>query len=347
MQIIEVNSLPVNEVISDLAEQLNLPYSVNCRDHHLEIVGDVGSGYINAMMLESGLGLIEYNCHFNEDIELRFVKDRVHPLKFLYCTDGQFNHRFSNTDQVHDLKKFQQAIVASMDKNGHIIQFKKNTDIHLYSLEMDREQFMNWDDCTSAIVEHELNGIFGDIDAKKVFYHEGYYSLELAEVFDDIKNFDDNYFLKTIFMISCGYQLLGKQILQYQDDLQSVDNRHLLRQSEVSQVSEAAQYINENISITTTIDDIASKVGLSEGKLQHGFKVLYGNTINGYINDVRIKMSSQLLRSTDFNISEIVYKIGLTSRSYFSKIFKENYGCTPTEYRQKALHNNDEQPSKK
>lgn len=339
MRILEVNSLPVNEVISDLSAQLKLPYSVNCRDHHLEILGDVGTGYINAMMLESGLGIIEYKCNFNEDIELRFVKDRVHPLKFLYCTEGQFNHRFSDNDKLHDLQKFQQAIVASKGYNGHIIQFKKNTDIHLYSLEMNREQFMNWDDCTSTIVEHELNGIFGDIDAKKVFYYEGYYSLELAKVFDDIKHFNDNYFLKTIFMISCGYQLLGKQILQYQDDLQSVDNRHLLRQYEVTQVNEAAHYINENISKTTTIDEIASKVGLSEGKLQHGFKILYGNTINGYINDVRIKMSSQLLRSTDFNISEIVYKVGLTSRSYFSKIFKENFGCTPTEYRQKSLSN--------
>lgn len=339
MRILKVNSLPVNEVISDLSEQLNLPYSVNCRDHQLEIVGDIGKGYINAMMLESGLGIIEYKCNFNEDIELHFVKDKIHPLKFLYCTEGQFYHRFTDNDQLHDLKKFQQAIVASKGYNGHIIQFKKNTDIHLYSLEMNREEFMNWDDCTSAIVEHELNGIFGDIDAKTVFYYEGYYSLELAEVFDEIKNFNDNYFLKTIFMISCGYQLLGKQILQYQDDLQSIDSRHLLRQYEVSQVNEAAQYINENISKTTTIDEIASIVGLSEGKLQHGFKVLYGNTINGYINDVRINISSQLLRSTDFNISEIVYKIGLTSRSYFSKIFKEHFGCTPTEYRQKSLEN--------
>ena len=148
-------------------------------------------------------------------------------------------------------------------------------------------------------------------------------------------------------MISCGYQLLGKQILQYQDDLNSDDNRYLLRQYEVTQVNEAAQYINENISKTTSIDEIASKVGLSEGKLQQGFKILYGNTINGYVNDVRIKMSSQLLRSTDFNISEIVYKVGLTSRSYFSKIFKENFGCTPSEYRQKSLQNNQDKPSEK
>lgn len=346
MRIIEVNSLPVNEVIKDLSEQLKLPYKVICRDHQLEIVGDIGSGYINAMLLESGLGMIEYHCTFNEDIELRFVKDRVHPLKFLYCTEGQFNHRFSDSPEWHDLKKFQQAIVASKGNNGHIIQFKKNMEIQLYSLEMDREQFMSWDTCTSHIVEHELNGIFGDINAKNVFYHEGFYSLDLAKVFEDIKNFDDNYFLKTIFMISSGYQLLGKQILQYQDDLNSLENRHLLRQHEVYRVNEAAQFINENIERASSIDEIVAKVGLSEAKLQQGFKLLYGNTVNGYINDVRIKISSQLLRNTDLNISEIVYKLGLASRSYFSKIFKDNFGCTPTEYRQKSTNSRKDRPSK-
>lgn len=34
------------------------------------------------------------------------------------------------------------------------------------------------------------------------------------------------------------------------------------------------------------------------------------------------------------NISEIVYSIGLTSRSYFSKIFKEKYNCSPKYYQE-------------
>ncbi len=78
---------------------------------------------------------------------------------------------------------------------------------------------MIWDECSSSLVQHELNEIFGDIEAENIFYHEGYYRLELADIFSQIKNYNDNYFLKTSFMINSGYQLLGKQILQYQDDL--------------------------------------------------------------------------------------------------------------------------------
>ena len=199
---------------------------------------------------------------------------------------------------------------------------------------MDRERFMLYDECAGELFKSDLNDVFGDVLAEKSFYHEGFYSLALAEVFEQIKSFDDNYFLRTIFMISCGYQLLGNQILQYQDDLNNEDNRHVLRQYEVSKVREAVQYIQQNIERTSSVNDICNEVGLSETKLQEGFKILYNATVNNYINDVRLNLSSQLLRNSDFNISEIVYKVGLTSRSYFSKIFREAYQMTPTEYRQ-------------
>ena len=336
---IKVNSLPVDLVIKDLAEAFQLPFQLKCREYSVELTEPVGKGYIKAMMLESGLGIIEYHCNFNMDVEIQFVKDFTHPLKFLYCTKGHFNHRFSNEENRHDLQEFQQAIVASKDYNGHVISFKKDEEINLYSLEMDRERFMLYDECSSELIKSDLNDAFGDVLAKKSFYHEGYYSLALAEVFEQIRNFDDNYFLRTIFMISCGYRLLGNQIAQYQDDLNNEENRHVLRQYEVSRVREAVQFIQQNIERTNTISDICSQVGLTEAKLQEGFKILYNATINNYINDVRLNLASQLLRGTDFNISEIVYKVGLTSRSYFSKIFKEEYHMTPTQYRQAHIKN--------
>ena len=44
-----------------------------------------------------------------------------------------------------------------------------------------------------------------------------------------------------------------------------------------------------------------------------------------------------MLKNTDLNISQIVYSIGFSSRSYFSKIFKEKYGITPNKFKKKLL----------
>ena len=69
--------------------------------------------------------------------------------------------------------------------------------------------------------------------------------------------------------------------------------------------------------------------------MQEGFKAMHGKTINEYVRYVRLTKSEELLKTTDLNISEIVYTLGLTSRSYFSHIFKDMYNCSPSEYKKK------------
>lgn len=335
-----VNSLPVNEVVSDLAEQLNLTYETNCREHTVKFDNTIGAGFIKAVTLETGMGIIEYNFKLKEDLEIHFIKDDTHPLKFMYCLQGEFKHRFGNEDTMHVLNQYQQATAASKNKYGHILRFNKDVEVILFSLEIDRANFPIWDDCSTVEMETEIKELFTDTKATQSFYHAGYYSLGLAEIFRSIKEFEDNYFLKTVFMMSVGYDLFGKQILQYQDDLKNTDNRSLLREYEVHKVKEAAEYIHKNIHNTNTLEHLTSVVGLTESKLQEGFKVFYHNTVNGYINTIRLQKATELLNTTNLNISEIVYKIGLTSRSYFSKIFHENYHMTPSDYR-KSVKNKD------
>ncbi|UWX54441.1 helix-turn-helix transcriptional regulator [Maribacter litopenaei] len=78
---------------------------------------------------------------------------------------------------------------------------------------------------------------------------------------------------------------------------------------------------------------LSRKSGLSPKKLQLGFKLLYSKTVNEYVRQLKLEVSRDYLKNTDLTISEIVYLIGIKSRSYFSKIFSEAYGILPTEYR--------------
>ena len=78
---------------------------------------------------------------------------------------------------------------------------------------------------------------------------------------------------------------------------------------------------------------MSSEVLLSAAKLQEGFKALHDRTVADYIRNVRLEEAEHLLKTTDFNISEVVYSVGFLSRSYFSKIFKTKYRCSPKEYK--------------
>jgi AraC-like DNA-binding protein len=64
---------------------------------------------------------------------------------------------------------------------------------------------------------------------------------------------------------------------------------------------------------------------------------MFNQTVNTYVQGIRLDLAKDLLLNFDYSISEIVYLIGLSSKSYFSKIFREHYGTTPSEFRQSHL----------
>lgn len=108
-----------------------------------------------------------------------------------------------------------------------------------------------------------------------------------------------------------------------------------LRSSEVELIRRVAQTIKSNISELQTVEKLAREVGLNINKLQEGFKILYHTTVSSYVQQMRLEMAQNLLLNSDYNISEIVNIIGLSSKSYFSKIFKDAYEISPSTFRKK------------
>ena len=106
-----------------------------------------------------------------------------------------------------------------------------------------------------------------------------------------------------------------------------------LRLADLDNIAAAVQYIENHISELVTIPEIAEVVGIETYRLQDGFKRNYGMTVNDYIKEFRLKRALTMLTSEDKNVSEVVYALGLSSRSYFSKIFKEKYGISPSSLR--------------
>lgn len=77
-----------------------------------------------------------------------------------------------------------------------------------------------------------------------------------------------------------------------------------------------------------------------EGILQYSgayinqlFKKKYQRSITEYNQDICLQYMAKLLLTTTKNIEDICHIIGFVNRTYVYKIFKEKYGCTPSEFR--------------
>jgi AraC-like DNA-binding protein len=101
--------------------------------------------------------------------------------------------------------------------------------------------------------------------------------------------------------------------------------------------SSAISYINSNLNDKITVDEIAEVCHMSKYYFCRRFKQIVGYTVMEYILNTRLANAKVLLTSTDLAISEISERCGFSGFSYFSRVFKENCGITPNEFRKRGV----------
>ena len=82
-----------------------------------------------------------------------------------------------------------------------------------------------------------------------------------------------------------------------------------------------------------SVEDIGAEMNLSRVQLYRKVKALTGCSPVDLLRKARLSEASRLLTESDMSVSEIAYKVGFTSPSYFTKCFKEEYGKVPGEAR--------------
>lgn len=319
----------MHDIIIDLSKQLKVPLEDDCGELTINLPEKLGNGFIRGSSFDSGIGIIEYNCTFFKDLEIHFILNKTHPLKFIFCSEGRIEHTFEKDENLHTINTYQNIIVSSSGYNGHVLYFKANETTHVSSLEIIRENFNKHEHSNYQNLEPTLKNLFLDLKAKDHFYYLGNYSMKAADIVEEINTKQFSGFLRNLFLEGKAFEMLVIQIAQYQDDQREDKLPQILRRSDIEKVKRAVEYIHNNLNKNHSVNFLAKEVGTNVNKLQDGFKFLFNLTVNKYMQNAKLEAAKELLVSSEHNISEIVTKIGLNNRSYFSKIFKEKYGVSP------------------
>lgn len=97
-------------------------------------------------------------------------------------------------------------------------------------------------------------------------------------------------------------------------------------------------FIYQHYAEQISLNEIAASGNVSRSKCCLIFKHYMQQSPVDFLNTFRLKTSCSLLRNTEKTITEIAFSCGFNHLSYFSKLFIENFGCTPREYRnQKSM----------
>lgn len=326
---IDVKTLPVKEIIEDLARSLEVEVQNGNGELIIEIPEKLGKGSIKGASFDSGIGIITYNCKFFEDVEIHFSLNTIHPLKFIFCSEGSVGHSFQTQEHVHTVETYQNIIVSSSGYNGHVLYFSANEQTHVSSLEIIRSAFSSRSNHNFHDLDPTLRDLFKDDVSKKQFFYQGNYSIKAADLMEEINTRNYTGFLRSIFLEGKTFEMLAIQIAQYQDDQAEDKLPQILRKSDLEKVNYVVRRIQGDLGSNHTVENLAKEAGTNVNKLQEGFKYVYNLTVNKYMQHKKLEAAKEMLMNSEKNISEIVVAIGLNNRSYFSKTFKEKYGVNP------------------
>lgn len=302
----------------------------------LVVDSSIGSGQINIVNLEKGLMAMEFDLSLKQDTELLLDQTNNETVFLLYCLKGNCFHKFRGHEIVTKLEELQTAVVFDDTDHTTKLTFKRDEHVVLNCLRINMKEYQKGleesdDETLVSLLNSYDQEIMGHL-------HVGKFNLEIGEL---IKKLEDAKFANSISSLSyfngVCHMILAKQIEQFQKDLErGLKPATTLLKKELEMITEVTDYINNYPEAEHSINNISSKSGLSPSKLQLGFKFMHDATLGEYIRQVRLKKAEELIRTTDLNISQVVYSIGFTSRSYFCKIFKKKYNCSPKTYKKNA-----------
>ncbi len=103
-----------------------------------------------------------------------------------------------------------------------------------------------------------------------------------------------------------------------------------------SRIAQIRQFIDKNLCENLSLEDVANQFNISKFYLAHEFKKAYQISLHQYIRRQRLKAAGQYL-SRNGSVNGAFVVSGFTDYANFSKAFKQEFGCSPREYRKNFL----------
>ncbi len=82
-----------------------------------------------------------------------------------------------------------------------------------------------------------------------------------------------------------------------------------------------------------SVDDLANDVGMSRGHLYRKLLAITGKSPVEFIRTIRLKRAAQLLKESQLTVNEVAYSVGFNNPKYFRKYFKDEFGVSPSHYK--------------
>lgn len=338
---IKIDATCTEDAVLQMQQYFGGEISEQWGEYILEFNSKVGKGTIKCLTFDWGVSLMEFDAVFHND--LVFINDNssFNPLHFSYVSKGQFHHRFCNEKEFTIVEQYHAAIIVSSKNLKHITVIPKDKPIIFNNIRVVRREYLLKRLVNVELLNEKLYKVFVDDKNELAFAYYSPINLKMEDHVKALRKSDTHGMTRILNIEGEVYQLLSMHIARHDKYQSSKILPPSLLNRELKIIKKLGENIAEDPAKNYSLELLSNLSGLSQAKLQEGFKFLYTRTVIEYIRHIRLEASRDLMSNTDLNVSQIVLAIGFTSRSYFSKILKEKYGLTPIEYKTRLMNTVD------
>jgi AraC-like DNA-binding protein len=294
---------------------------------------DKAIGFISSYQIFAGLSVWIYNITFGEDFIVDLEMADYSPYYFSYNVKGSFLHKLSNEEEFVNILQNQNMIVVGGHKTSAKLIFPKNIKLKIAVIIIDIKLIENQKTRNAKRIFSKINEIFQTIPKERPFRHLGKIDDETKKYASIVCKNDEVDLVGGLLTEGAVLNMFASQIISYKRESLLIQQQSKLSNFELSKITTLGTYIIDNLETRFTIKELSTSFGLSPKKLQNGVKHLYGDTITNYVLNLRMGHAKNLLTATELNVSEVCDRIGISSKSYFSKVFKNRYGMSPKSFK--------------
>ena len=291
---------------------------------------------IQRISLRPGLELAIENYHPKENLVAN-VEVEPAPIGFAFCLSGKIRGTISGRKEDITISSGQTGLW--FDPCSHCtIEYLAGQPIRCVSVRIEP-----W--LLNSFMQGQLDHIPGDFRGIMDGCNEKYYNRiatmtpYIHMIIHQILNCPYYGVIEQMYLESKAIELISYQLAQLLSAETPCKTPLVLRPDDIERIREARDILVRNMENPPFLQELAKQVGINVTKLKRGFRQVYGTSVFGYLRYHRLEEARQLLAEGKTSVTEVVFAVGYSSPSYFTRAFAKHFGINPGVYLQGTRKN--------
>jgi AraC-like DNA-binding protein len=331
-----IKAVSTSNLITNVKAALNATLVTKLDMQILTVDEKLGNGKVEHVDFKNGISFTQYDILVYEDLSFQLEHSDKDYIYLFYGLEGECYHNFKTKEKHTLIEEFRTTVINGNKNQNNIITLRKNKTFKYSVISIEKNKFFKKFEDYYDIPKSKMINLYNAFKNQELRVHQCSHNLKIADQLRFLKKVSTDFKVTHLMYYESHFKMiLSIHLEHFYNETYEKRIISALSKTELKKIRTITEFIIDHPELHHTIKSLCAKAILSPVKLQEGFKCTHGTTVSNYIKNTRVERARDLLIYSDYNVSEVAYMVGFTSRSYFCKIFKEKFKCNATAYRDK------------